>query len=344
METDDGYVLTLHRIPNFNKTVVFLQHGLISSSGDWVLAGPGRSLAYILFDSGYDIWMGNARGNTYSRKHKKISPNSQSFWNFDWHEIALHDLPAMINLVLKRTGKEEVDYIGHSQGTTILLVLTSKVPKFGRKIKSAHLLAPVAYMSNAKAPLAPLGASLFGKPTPLMETFGNTEILSNSRGMELLGLYLCNDRVALDACASGWFLIGGYNEPNLNRTLLSEVLAITPAGSSLRQVLHFLQEYLSGKFREWDHGPAKNMEVYGSKNPPDYPVGNIKVPIYLYYSKNDFLSSDLDVERLYNEMHLEIAKEKYLVPDLKFSHIDYLYGLNSKEVLYDRIVFNLKKR
>lgn len=43
--TDDGYVLTLHRIPGQpGSPGVFLQHGLLGSSFDWVLAGKNRSL------------------------------------------------------------------------------------------------------------------------------------------------------------------------------------------------------------------------------------------------------------------------------------------------------------
>ncbi|PSN29786.1 hypothetical protein C0J52_27185, partial [Blattella germanica] len=51
IETEDGYLLTLHRIPHGkhtpqNKTLlpIFLQHGLLSSSADWLINGPNKSL------------------------------------------------------------------------------------------------------------------------------------------------------------------------------------------------------------------------------------------------------------------------------------------------------------
>ena len=46
--TDDGYILEIHRIPaqksNGPKKVVFLQHGVLESSGAWVVNPSSRSL------------------------------------------------------------------------------------------------------------------------------------------------------------------------------------------------------------------------------------------------------------------------------------------------------------
>lgn len=74
--------------------------------------------AYILAEEGYDVWMGNARGNHYSRRHVSLNPDSilnSNFWKFSWDEIGNIDLPTMIDYVLEQSGKSRLHYIGHSQ-------------------------------------------------------------------------------------------------------------------------------------------------------------------------------------------------------------------------------------
>ncbi|KAL0116946.1 hypothetical protein PUN28_010077 [Cardiocondyla obscurior] len=94
--TRDGYILALHRIPNrFDKTtenrrVVLIMHGLLGSSADWILTGQNRSIAYLLADNGYDVWLGNSRGTTNSKNHTTLSIQSAEFWNFRYRKISDH--------------------------------------------------------------------------------------------------------------------------------------------------------------------------------------------------------------------------------------------------------------
>lgn len=59
VNTPDGYILKVYRIPgspssppSAGKTVVFIQHGLLCSSADWLVLGVGKSIAYLLADAG----------------------------------------------------------------------------------------------------------------------------------------------------------------------------------------------------------------------------------------------------------------------------------------------------
>lgn len=108
-------------------------------------------------DNGYDVWLGNARGNVYSPNHTKYDPYGSSsdrkhYWAFSWHQIGYYDLPAMIDYALNQSGETKLQFIGHSQGTTAFFVMSALRPNYNSKIKLMHALAPVAFMSHVVSP------------------------------------------------------------------------------------------------------------------------------------------------------------------------------------------------
>ena len=125
---------------------------------------------------GYDVWLGNSRGNRYSRQHIQWNPdgnrmNRNNFWDFSFHDVGTIDLPAMIDYVLDETSFEQLHYIGHSQGTTSFFVMASELPNYNDKIISMQALAPVAFMSNLKSPLVRLAAYYYNSMKVRIQKF-----------------------------------------------------------------------------------------------------------------------------------------------------------------------------
>jgi len=54
-----------------------MMHGLFSSADHWVANGPDKSPAFKLANEGMDVWLGNNRGNNYSRRNENIDPDTQ---------------------------------------------------------------------------------------------------------------------------------------------------------------------------------------------------------------------------------------------------------------------------
>jgi lysosomal acid lipase/cholesteryl ester hydrolase len=76
--------------------------------------------AFVAARAGYDVWLGNSRGNTFSNKHTTLDPDhdAEKYWDFSWYEMGMFDQPANIDYIRKKTGDQKIAYIGHSQGTT----------------------------------------------------------------------------------------------------------------------------------------------------------------------------------------------------------------------------------
>lgn len=105
------------------RPVALLQHGLLDQSSTWVLNFEKQSLGFLLADAGFDVWLGNMRGNVNGLRHKTLNPSQNEFWDFSWDEMSKYDLPGMINYALKISGQSQLFYIGHSQVIYKLILL-----------------------------------------------------------------------------------------------------------------------------------------------------------------------------------------------------------------------------
>lgn len=291
--------MKLHRIPYGLKSrlienrpsVVFLQHGLLCSSAVWFTSGEQKSLAFILADAGYDVWMGNARGNNFSRSHFNLSSDSAEFWDFSWDEIGKYDLPAMIDYTLHQTNTDKLHYIGHSEGTTAFFVMCSLLPEYNHKIRSMHALSPGAYMSNLKSPFIN-GLSHYIYRTDFIKTnLGDGQLLISDVVLALADYEACKaSYIFKELCTNLLFLISGYDSVYINESMLPDILSFTPAGASVKQLVHYAQAFRKESFAQYHYSSFGNLIKYGRFNPKEYNLTMITVPISLHYSVNDQLA------------------------------------------------------
>nr|XP_012231417.1 PREDICTED: lipase 3-like isoform X1 [Linepithema humile] len=320
--TEDGYFLTIHRIPGGkNSPLVFLQHGLLCSSADWVVIGKNKALPFKLADQGYDVWLGNFRGNTYSRAHISLSPSDPKFWDFSFDEMGTYDLPAMLSYITNLTSEPLLTYIGYSMGTTSFYVMAIKRPEIANMVKVMISLAPVVFLGNTTNPLR------------LFIPFSSDEYL--------MKLECDGDLFQKQICRNIVLLISGFSTEHINYTLLPKILTHFPSSTSFNAVAHFVQEIKSGKFRAYDYGREKNIQIYNATVPPDYDLSRITTPIALIHSDSDSFVNEKDLKILRGL--LTNIVEDYRVPFPKFNHVDFLYAKNAPTLVYKKVLEIMKK-
>ncbi|XP_003424407.1 lipase 3 [Nasonia vitripennis] len=348
--TDDGYILTVHRMPGGprspvtpKKPAVLFIHGLLAASDIWVLRGPDEDLAFMMVDAGYDVWLLNTRGNFYSRRHKKIVPKEEKFWRFSWHEFGVYDTASAIDHILRTTGQERVSLIGHSMGTTVGLVLLSMKPEYNAKVNTMLSFAPIAIFTHlVPGPISNIAVRYGKQLQKTFRTLGVHEIFP--RNPSLVGAYatFCQTPHIELLCQRLIMNMAGLLKSSqfdaIDVDMMPKVLNHYPQGSSLETLLHYRQIMISGKFRQYDFGPEGNYIRYKNMTPPEYPLERITVPIVLYYGLNDAYTTKEDVVVLMAK--LPNAEGRAIAYD-RFSHLDFLFSNYTKDLLYTDVLQTL---
>ncbi|RVE45944.1 hypothetical protein evm_009417 [Chilo suppressalis] len=348
--TSDGYILTMHRIPHGRdannapgvRPVVFLMHGLLSSSADFLVLGPGSALGYYLAEEGYDVWLGNARGNFYSRRHNRLNPNSrinQNFWKFSWDEIGNHDLPAFIDYILATTGQSQLHYIGHSQGGTAFLVLNSLRPEYNRKFVSFEGLAPASFFTNNDQPTINSLAPHENVLEPAAFALGMGEVFGDRDFVTWLTNNHCGEGSILQTFCNSMVISG--RSDHYNETMQPIFSGHAPAGASIRQFAHYGQTIKFDAFRRFNHNRVTNFALYRSWSPPHYDLSRVTVPSYIHFSAADTLVVPKDAQILCSKLANTVGCS--LVESPSFDHYDYIWGNGVKALLYEKVLRQMRE-
>lgn len=119
------------------------------------------------------------------------------------------------------------------------------------------------------------------------------------------------------------------------QTLLPTLLAHMPAGASVKTLTHYGQLIRSKTFQRYDYGMVRNMWHYGSLRPPAYNLGNVRVPVSLHYSDNDWVASPTDVLSLYDTLPNRMGH--FRVKLAEFNHVDFLWGVDAPSLVYETV-------
>lgn len=121
------------------------------------------------------------------------------------------------------------------------------------------------------------------------------------------------------------------------------------AGASLRQGLQYAQgfksgnlkrvswvkinNFITGRFRQYDHGKKQNLKIYGSEQPPDYNLTKVLVSIAYLYGEHD----ELVVVKDQNHAIQQFSKiHPYKLPNKKMTHMDMVLADDIKQMAYNK--------
>lgn len=176
--TTDGYILGLFRIVHpqsssetGSKYPIILTNAFATGVNGWMWHPGGHAenikdpkhvdhnsrlngnLAFELANHGYDVWLFNSRGSTFSMNHTTLDPESREFFKFSYNEIGLYDLPAVIKRIRINSKSRTVGYVGYSDATVRMYILLATKPRFNDILKPVILLAPAARYSDIRTVL-----------------------------------------------------------------------------------------------------------------------------------------------------------------------------------------------
>lgn len=320
--TDDGYILTLFRIPGKGKSVL-LMHGLVNSANTFVLNQCGPSPAFLLSDAGYDVWLGNFRGSHLSRKHITLDESSDEYWDWSFVEMFMYDLKAFAHFIFHFTPKGKIGVIGHSLGGGVIL--------------NGLALNPEILHNYIE-----IGVTL-GSPGGIITPESYYIQFVSSRYFHffcrILGI-----QVVLDYSENTLMAKFILNFPNISKYFTKDIMDLdinggkpedlaifshkAKGGTSVKS-LEYLGQYIGNRLSKpklFDYGPEKNFEKYGDYEPPRVDFQNIIAKIAIFNVKNDRVVSAADSLAL----KAEIPSEKlvYYRDDIEVDHGGLIFACN----------------
>ena len=316
--TDDGYILSLWHIKPIvsNGKVVFLQHGLTDTAWCFFQLGA-KSLPFALLKEGFDVWLGNIRGNIFSHGHVSKNPDDSKsgYDDYSIDDFVQYDLPAMIKFVKSKTGGKKMSYIGHSQGTTIFFMLVMDNPTLAEE-SFDHFAALGTVPSITHTDFTPI--ELLDKIYGILRAVGifNTFSLTNTQ-RNLIATFC---KTTPSVCGKA-FDLGADIRPSgrMNYKNIYNYLYYFPGGVSKNNLLHWSQIHTMKKLVYYNPNfdKEKTAEAYNIQN-----LKTWKIKALIARTDDDTFSSYQDVTDFYNMVQNKIYIR--ILELVNYGHLDCL--------------------
>uniref|UniRef100_A0A6A7G7I7 Gastric triacylglycerol lipase-like n=2 Tax=Hirondellea gigas TaxID=1518452 RepID=A0A6A7G7I7_9CRUS len=319
------------------KPVALLHHGLMSSSANFVLNDAHEALAYLLADAGYDVWLANWRGNSYSRGHVYLDPNHSDYWNFSLDEVIRYDIPSIFDYILSKTRQPDLYYIGHSLGCVMFWGATNFYPSLSDKVRLMVAMAPAGYMEHSEGLMKKM--ALFARNNyRLLEALGIRELLVPNAVRTTIANTLCgpqNPFMSICYALLPLYIgeVRGSHDPYYTDVFISHF----PGGtSSLRILAQFGQYIGAGGMQMFDFGAKENRRRYGRAGPPKYSFKTVTCPVAVMYGLGDTVTTAKDVQLCAQSLPNLVLNQR--VSDPAFNHIDFFFSERATDLVYKPIL------
>lgn len=327
VRTKDGYLLSVQRIikPDApsprNGKVVYLHHGLLMDCEIWVtMLDKNFNLPFLLYDLGYDVWLGNNRGNKYSQKHLYIKTNSEKFWDFSIDEFALFDIPDTINYILDDTKKEKLTYIGFSQGTAQAFASVSVNPELNDKVDKIIAISPATTPHGLYSKF--LDILLKSTPEFIYLMFSRRILMPSVLFWQNI-MYPPFFDTSIDISN---YLLFNWRSENISKVQKLSSYAHLYSTTSVKTVVHWFQIMAAKNFQMFNDANISGLQ------PISYPLKNIKIPIYLVYGDSDSL---VDIEVMTNQLPKEYTTAQCVKGH---EHLDNIWGYDVYENVFSHVL------
>ncbi|CAG5013318.1 unnamed protein product [Parnassius apollo] len=216
---------------------------------------------------------------------------------------------------------DKINYIGYSQGGGTFLMMNSERPEYNDKIGVGILLEPATRLTYTRSQLFRLILDYYRANLPYLYQVGTYEALPLGGTEQEIAAFVCKDYVLADTvCRKFLSLIDSFHPGSIEAETIRVLMGHFPAGTSVKNMAYYGQALNVDVFQKFDYGPSRNLQMYGTAQPPTFNLSAVTVPVVVIHGRNDFMTSPADVDWVTS--HLPNVLENYYVVHPLSNHFD----------------------